>query len=218
MRPCLRLATLQKAACRRLEKLDELANDLAFKRKESTPLQLEANICFLVIELLSTWSNFARSYYLSCAYGTKLASGTRVSLAGPSLNENQALGKVVQRRKPKTTPNADGSWNRKDEPGWNDPSVFLNACKDIGCSNIADIQAALSSGSRVFSDLPTFRNYYAHRNRHTCSAAVSLARLYGISPTGSPSTILLTPSIGRSQVLILDWIDDLVFTVQYLCS
>src|SRR5690606_6596746 len=115
-------------------------------------------------------------------------------------------------------PNSSGIWNRRDEPDWNSSRTLITLCTMIGCSNLADITAAFSSGSRVLLDLPAFRNFYGHRNEQTQSAAMQLASHYGISATMRPSTILLTRGLGRGLPLIVDWIDDLDFTIEYLCS
>ena len=93
----------------------------------------------------------------------------------------------------------------------------MQGCQLINASNISDVQAAFSSGTRVFLDLPVFRNYFAHRNYQTEEAAMNAAAQYGIPVTLPPHQILFEKPIGRPQGLIHDWIDDMVFTVEYLC-
>ena len=92
------------------------------------------------------------------------------------------------------------------------------SCREIGCSNFIDIQAAFSIQSKVFEHLPTFRNFYAHRNDYTALKAKNIARYYTISEHNHPSNIIFSYAYGRPQILILDWIDDLKTVVEFLCK
>ncbi|HVO69083.1 MAG TPA: hypothetical protein VMT24_03495 [Aggregatilineaceae bacterium] len=181
--------------------------------------EIEAYLCHVTIEALNTWANFSRAYYLSCILDPRTASGMRVSTTINVNNSDQAIGLAIKRWNPKTSakPGPGGSWNRRDEPPWHIPKVFMSICQNIGCSNQPDITAAFSAGFRVFDDLPVFRNFYAHRNEHTQRAAVRIATLYGIPATLRPSQILLSRPLGRPQPLAIDWLDDLSFTIEYLC-
>jgi hypothetical protein len=91
-------------------------------------------------------------------------------------------------------------------------------CSDLGCSNLADIQAALSISSRVFVDLPVFRNFFAHRNERSIEAAVRLGPLHGIPATLRPAAILLSPPLNSAQPLLVNWLEDMSFVVEYMCS
>jgi len=178
---------------------------------------VEIRLEYVTIEMLNAWVNFIRAYYLSALLGAKRCGLGRIGVSHIIANENAAIGQAVLFWRPSATPRPDGSWERRDEPTWHDPASVLPICLARGFSNIADLQAAVSTGTRVFRDLPVFRNYYAHRNRRTRKAAVDLAPIYGIASTTRPSEILLARPLGRSQPLILDWLDDLRFTIEYIC-
>lgn len=78
---------------------------------------------------------------------------------------------------------------------------------------------ALSVSTRVFDDLPKFRNFYAHRNEESAKKAVDLARhYYVIGGAKSPTEALATPALKRTQPLILDWLDDMGVVMQLLCE
>jgi len=94
---------------------------------------------------------------------------------------------------------------------------LLTLCRELNATNLLDVEAAFSSGSSVFTDLVVFRNYFAHRNQGTKRAARDLAPKYGIAATLSPAEILLSRALGRPQPLLIEWIDDLTFTAEYLC-
>jgi hypothetical protein len=172
---------------------------------------------YVAIEARNTWSNFVRAFYISLADGVRLESGT-VATVSPTRLANDAIGFAVQRWRPSRRPQANGTWHRRDEPAWHDPNTILTLCRDLAASNTADVEAAFSAGSRVFLDLPVFRNYFAHRNQETRRAALDLAPSYGVPAPLSPAEILLARALGRPQPVLVDWIDDLTFTAEYLCS
>lgn len=176
-------------------------------------------MCRVTIDTLNTWTNFARAYYLSGMFGARRTNSARIAVANPHLSEQYAIENAIVISRPTAIRRLPAAaWHRREEPTWHDPNVFQRICAGEGFSNLVEIQAAFSAGYRVFSDLPVFRNYFAHRNQGTLKAAVGLAPLHGIPATRRPSEILLTRPIGRIQPLILEFIDEIEFTVEYLCD
>lgn len=187
----------------------------------SNPWDQESEAClsYVTIEVLNTWVNFSRAFYLSLILHPRTASSNqRIIVGTPGLNFDQAVGLAIRIYRLHAVPGASGVWHRRDEPTWHDPNVFMRVCNNIGCSNMPDINAAFSFGTRVFNDLPVFRNFYAHRNLQTEYAAKQLAPQYGIPATFRPSQILLARPLRRPQSLIFEWIDDIIFTIEYLCD
>ena len=215
MRPCRDLERLRDTARYKLRKLREMALNAV-----STIIsrEREALLSFIVIETLNTWNNFSRSYYLSCTVKPRTVTGKRITVGSLIPDFNSAIGLAVIYVRPHVTPPSSGIWHRRDEPAWHDHNLFMQFCRNIGCSNITDIQAAFSFGSRVFVDLPVFRNFFAHRNSQTGKAVADLGPQYGVPATLRPSQILLSRPLGRPQQLILDQIDDLVFIIELLCD
>src|ERR1017187_1368461 len=177
----------------------------------------EAVVTYAAIECLNAWSNFVRAYYLSCAIGTTTESGDKVTPSIPILTCTDAIGIAITVFRPYSSATGSGRWLRRDEPTWHDPNTLLRLSARLGFSNLADIQAGMSAGFRVFADLPVCRNFFAHRNEHSGGAARRLALLYAIPGSPRPSSMLCSYPHGRPQALILEWIDELVFTAQYLC-
>jgi len=224
MKPSASLDRVDFAARRRLRRLRELAIGIQFLSGWS----LEAHMSYVVVELVSTWSNFARSFFLSCTREATGTRGTIVRIAGGPLTYDQALGNAVLHWRPKAESLPGGAWHRRDEPAWHDPQVLVTACQLIGSSNVSDVRRAFSAGSRVFSDLPVFRNFYAHRGQQTQRAAVDLASINGVAvrrrlPNGKtankrPSEVLFSQPIAKRSPLLLEWLDDISFTVEFLCE
>ena len=215
MRPHKSLIKLQKVAIKRLTRLEQLSTNIL---SISSNREVETLLTYITIETLNTWSNFSRSFYLSCVLSAKTVSGRRITISTTIANFNDAIGLVIPANKKRhATPNNAGIWHRRFEPTWHDPRVIMDICNQIGCSNITQIQSGFSGGLTVFNNLPTFRNFYAHRNQQTEYAAMQIASQYGISNLLKPSQILLSLPLNRSQPLLIEWIDELILTVEYLC-
>lgn len=206
---------------RSLEKVFKTrARNIQYSILRTAPSQLNREkryvLAYSVIDLHNSWSNFCRSYLLSYSKSPKTRDGNRLFCLQP-LNENEIIGLTIRNFKPYATPKSDGSWHRRDEPPWHDPNILLKGCELIAASNLLDVQAAFSSNSRVFLDLPVYRNFFAHSNKQTEDAARRLASQYSI-PTGlRPYDILMTRPVGRPQALLFEWVDELVFTAEFLC-
>src|ERR1022692_4160879 len=114
----------------------------------------EAVVTYAAIECLNAWSNFVRAYYLSCAIGTTTESGDKVTPSIPILTCTDAIGIAITVFRPYASATASGRWLRRDEPTWHDPNTLLRLSARLGFSNLADIQAGMSAGFRVFADLP----------------------------------------------------------------
>ncbi len=215
MRPSKRLVKLHRAARSRLARIRSIA---IWHQSDKFLYETEARLAFVTIECLNIWANFVRSYYLSCMYSTVTVGRVHVSAALGGIDENHAIGLAVKYWRHRAQPKADGSWHRREEPAWHDPNLLIPICRWANFTNIADIEAAFSTGDRTFLDLPVFRNYFAHRSIQTAKAAQSLAIRYGIPGSKQPSEILRYRPLGRPQPLILEWIDHILFTIEFLCA
>lgn len=210
MRPHRRLKNLERSASKRLKRLHKLAFNVSL---QPPCKDREVNIAFVVIETLNCWNNFSRSYYLSSILNPKTKQGKRIATSVAGYTYNQAIHDAILLWKPRSPVPTAGIWHRRSEPPWFDPNILMNSCQQLNCSNIVDIQAALSLGSRVFLDLPTVRNFYGHRNPQTELAASNIGLNYLLPTNLHPTEMLLSRPPTRPQPLILDWIDDIITTI-----
>lgn len=216
MRPAQHFRKLQEVAVSRLTRLRRVADEslAAYPATEA-----KWGVAFATIEVVNTWAEFTRSYFLSCILRPlRVGGGVVTAPLFGGATANDAIGVVMGRHRPYTKAPASGIWPRRDEPRWHDPHILLTSCADIGCSNLAEIQAALSIPTRAFIDLPVFRNFFAHRNQATASAARNLAAYYGIPGLQHPTDILRRVPIGRPEPLLVDWIDDIAIITEFLCE
>jgi hypothetical protein len=216
MRPHKSLLKLQKVAIKRLNYFEQLLLTIG---SNNSFRQNEIVLEYITIELLNTWVNFSRSFYLSCTIFPKSVSGNRITTTILLHSFNDAIGVAISQTNRNHSPNSQGIWRRKDEPTWHDPNFMIKVCRHIGCSNIAEIESGLSGGQTVFINLPTFRNFFAHRNQQTELAAKTVAlQKYGISaPQLKISEILLLPPLSETQPLINIWIVEMKITIEFLC-
>jgi hypothetical protein len=217
MRPSRDLVKLRRQA---IGFLGRLRVDVASVASDFSPHSRKV-IGQVTIDLLNNWSIFSRSYYLSCILRPKRERGGRViATTFPGNGFNDAIGLAIRRYRPSRTPLPNGSWDRRDEPPWHDINVLLTSCAGLGCSNLAQIQASLSTGTTVFNRLPAFRNFFAHRNE--ASARSALTQAGGFRNSSSirphPADILRSPPLTRPFPLLLEWIHDVEITVQWMCE
>ena len=216
MRPVVRLRNLRLAVFRRAERFER---QIATASLQPVDPQVDMLVSDACIGLLNTWSNFARAYYLSCFLLPRREGGGRITVAGAftAFSFNDAIDHSIAILRPYKKPRGGGVWDSRDEPTWHEASTLLKLSSSIGCSNSKDISDGLAGAPQVLRDLPTFRNFYAHRNRNTWESAMRLRHGYGIIARDRPTSVLLSCAYGRPQPLLLDWVSELKDAVEYLC-
>jgi hypothetical protein len=223
MRPAADFRKLQFSAFKHLARLRGLT-DLSVMQLTtkgiSTREQLIARqtLAICTIELFNVWTNFARSYFLSCILRPRRVRRGRITHGNTAVvTFEDAVRAATKRHKPSKVPTV-GPVHRRDEPHWHDAHVFITSCAELKCSHEPDIAAAFSVGTRVLIDLPVVRNFFAHRNAATASAAQAVAVSYAIPSRPHPIDILTLPPAGRPFPLLIEWIDDVHVLVELLCE
>jgi hypothetical protein len=85
----------------------------------------------------------------------------------------------------------------------------------MGASNYPVILTALSLPARAFTELPVFRNFYAHRNKDTAAQVAGLARSHLISPKLHPSEVLAARAGGPNN-LVSQYSSELINIMQLM--
>lgn len=204
MRPTRRLEKLQFNASRRLLILKTLVDGFRL------PIDSEHDrvVAFVAIEALNLWTLFSRSFYLSCILHAKRSNGVPVQIIPLGIKtQSDAIAFAIRQMRPKKK--GSGPWTYWDEPVWRDPNTLLKLLQASGASNLAQVQAGFAYQTSVFKELPTIRNFFAHRNEDTNAETVSVARNVGVSTKLRPSEIMCSNSPGRPQNVICDWLDDM---------
>src|SRR5260370_4008670 len=205
------LGVLADTAERRLMRLRALVHSY------SPPIRSENDraVAFAAIEALNLWDAFARSYYLSCAFGTKLRSGHTVRLGLPGLRSGGSAIQAAIASSGRRT--STGKIRRRDEPSWHDVQFLLNLFIHVGASHLPQIQTALSYPTDVFRFLPTIRKFFAHRNEDTAEKVRNAAPRFGILGPSKPSDIVYSWMPKRPQNILGDWLDVMRAVCSCLC-
>ena len=184
-------------------------------------LELEERMTFSVVNLLNTWANFQRAYFICCLLGTSSSSLKKITSNqnGIVSSPNDAIGKAILHFTPNRTVRSNGMWDTRDEPTWHDSNTLLTLSTAFNFSNDLDIKTAFTFGFTAHKNLVVFRNYYAHKNRGTKDKSQAIAIQYLIPQRSHPTTILrATPSTSPSMNLIQLWTEELTQTVELLCG
>jgi hypothetical protein len=175
---------------------------------------------FILIESANAWSVFARSYYISCCCGARNAAGQRISHHDPRIvDERSALVHAVRVLKPRAIPTpTPAGWYPAplQEPRWLSRDTLARLARNLRTSNLGQIEAAVAAVTPAFDDLPTVRNFFAHRSYHTAESVRSVARRYSISPQVRPKHVChqIPPTLPHS--LLADWIFDIREVIRLL--
>lgn len=197
------VSRLTSSAERRLLRLETLARAI---RVPLDPAD-RRTLAFIAIEAANLWAQYSRCLYLSAAMGALDPAGRR-TVSTPASNESDALDLAVYALRPKLR-GTRKKWTRQELPDFQNKGHLTKTLKYIAASISPDVDAAVSYNSRVLFDLPTIRNFYAHKGLETAVAASSLARHYGITKRLSPPALLFEVAPSAGDVLIREWLSDL---------
>lgn len=174
---------------------------------------------------MSAWTTFAREFYLSCAYlSPKTMLGNRVSHSESHvlLSERDSLLRSIQAlrggqafgeasKKPKIAP--------RDEPTWHAKPTILKLASELSLSNSSAIIVGLSYPTTFFDNLPSVRNFYAHRSADTAAKVERLAlKDYGVTGLGHPTSFVNQILPQRSDTLLAEWLTDMQAVSAGLCQ
>lgn len=213
MRPCSDLLRLRRTGVRRLTRLR--ARIVA--RLHASTNVLDTEMAYVTIEASNYWAGFCRSFALSCPFGARRVGGARAGTTDSTLTSPGAI--LHAANKAIRGAGAPAPIDRRDEPDWKAGPNFLRICQALSLSNIDAVNGAMSLRSRVLEDLPTFRNFFAHRNPETAARALKVASThYLIKGVAHPTLALKAVPFKRTQPLILDWLDDIQVISELLCD
>jgi hypothetical protein len=188
-------------------------------QKALTSKQDDADILlsYVTIQALNIWTEFSRAYILSLILSPVDCNGNVIISSNSSIRNFDDVLSTSIKVATRTRLKPGKTIRRRMEPKWFVTNTLLKTCKELDCSNYESIQIALSVGPEAFRYLPTFRNFYAHRNDDTAKKALKIASRYSIPRKNHPNEILLSIGYSRHQPIIFDWLDDITNTINLLC-
>lgn len=164
-------------------------------------------LSFVIVEAANLWAQYSRSFYYSIALGARDAGGRRL-LVTPAPSFDVATDLAVHTLHPKLA-GQTRSWKSYEMPDWQNKGHLSRLVRTLAPAVWPDVDRAVSYPTRVLSDLPTMRNFYAHKAERAARSARNLRSHYGITTTLSPHELLCTPPTPASDVLVNEWLLDL---------
>lgn len=198
-----RVSGLTETAQARLQRLRDLSAGVA---RPQTPTDRRI-LSYVTIEAANLWAQYSFCLFLSAAMGARDSSGNRV-VANPAPNISRAIDLAVFAIHPKLR-GVTRPWTRLEQPDFQNKGVLAKALQYIGATIYPDVDAAVSYPTRVLADLPTVRNFYAHKAELAAKKAAALGPRYGITRPMSPHELLCTLPPGRGDLLLNEWLADL---------
>ena len=152
---------------------------------------------------------YLRYLYLSICFGIQTRTGSVIRPPGVIIDSvNDALTVAIWADNSKTVFRRE-QWRPRDEPDWSQPATLQRSLRAIALPEEPQITAALSTGTRFYYDLPTVRNFYAHKGRGSALSVKNVMKNYPV-PTGlSPTAFLQHPGPRRPATVLETWLDDM---------
>ena len=193
------------AAQSRLSRLISLSGTLPITRGPDA----ERLVSYLVIEAYSLWYGLNRSVFFSCAYeATHPRLGRVKTTFGRPLTTTDALNQAVWLSNSRKN-GQYRNWSHRDEPSWGDQSAIAPLFRKLAPTNLGDLSSGWSVPTEVMKDLPTFRNFYAHKSEDSVVKAKKRYIKYSISSSYSPTEALLHRTPSKATPVVVGWLYDL---------
>jgi hypothetical protein len=174
-------------------------------------------VSHVIINAMSAWAGFAREYYLSCAIARpKTMLGNRVSHSLSTItDERLALLHSISVLKGKTLTATRIA--PRDEPAWQEKRALSALSVSLSLSNASSVVSALSYHTTFFDEMPTVRNFFAHRSHGTAEKVQRIAKKYG-APSARPTELINTVRSGATQTIAQEWLGDMKQIGLVLCQ
>lgn len=170
----------------------------------------EPRLAFAAIELDNLVLASIRQFVISCLTGARSADGSRV-LVSPRMSDEGEVGAFVLSVLSSQAFSNLGNpsrISREREFKIREPRFIERVMSSCAASNLLSVQAAFSLPTTLFSDLPTVRNFYAHRNDDTWRKVRLRANGMGVFGVQTTDELLRAPLPGRPVRVFEDWLDD----------
>jgi hypothetical protein len=162
---------------------------------------------YVVIEAGTLWLEYSKSYFFCSALRAADQHGARITHQEVFRNREEALGFAVRVARPDVRQTSNFSF--RQHPDWRSPGVIRKLLRTMRASSVGAWELGMGVQSRVTADLPTMRNFFAHKNREASDRARALRRHYGLTQNLSPWELLSAVPPQSQQPLVREWLDDL---------
>ena len=210
------LCKLYTSIKRRLWRFKIIFNSILF----GIEYQSRINVSYLIIETDNLIKSAAREFIVSTLLGTRTRNRMRTKTA-VSLNSHGEVyayilsvlnsKKFINANLPKTISLYETPTIRS---GHDIHKVLAASC----ASNIDSLNNALALNFNFFDDVPTLRNFYAHRNSDTFSKVRRKSLNWGIGRILHADDLVLSRRPGRPVSVFEDWLTEVDIFFDVLTS
>ena len=186
--------------------------DLVWNRAQELPHEhRDPIITFLVIELdnllVSGLRQFTKSSLLRC----RTAGGLRVMSLATAASPEEAAALVLKELNKKKFEelNEPDRVPERFEQTFREPRDAFRVLQKYDASNLPTLQLGMAYNGRIFSEIGTVRNFFAHRSAGTYERLRGFSTRIGIVPLASPEKLVSSRRRGRPVSIFEDWNADL---------
>lgn len=179
----------------------------------SSPLSAEERrtLAFVTIELDNLVIVGLRQYTKSSLLKSRTASGARITSSVSPADAEEAAAFIYRSLNPRGYANAGNppKIKEKDEIPFRDPKKVEKVLTDYSTSNLPNLSLALSLNANVFSEVKTFRHFFAHRAQNTYQAVRDFAMTLAIMGFDRPEHLILQGRPGTGVRFLDGWLADI---------
>ena len=181
--------------------MKSLANDMRHCPRDEAD-RIASYVC---INSLNMLAEFNRTYFALALENAQTRTG---NIVGTQFPKNTSVYTALSNLN-LLHPKAPASVSRRYEPAWHSMPLFLNVLVWASVTTEGQVRVAMGLPFRVLGDLPTIRNFFAHRNGETAQKSRRMLSRYYSVPSSHPSFMLASFSSGRPTTILEDWIVEL---------
>lgn len=165
-------------------------------------------LAYVTIELDNLIIVGLRQYTKSSLLGSRTAAGQRITATVQPASTGEAAALIYASLNPTgyAKNGSPASIKEKDEVAIRDPKRCEKVMTDYSASNLPNLSLALSLNAEVFSELKTFRHFFAHRAQNTFESIKAFAVNRAIVNFETPEHLVLRGRPGTGVRFMDGWL------------
>lgn len=167
----------------------------------------DPHLTHLILELDNLYIESLRAFTLASMGGARCRSGQSTNPTTRFMDQGQAAAFILQTLNPTAFAKlgAPGTVNRKKEPSIRNLADVEKVLSRLGTTNVPSVRTAAAYPSTFVDLLPTFRNFFAHRNQDTTRKVKTKIRSLGVVASEHPANLLFAMIPTRPVRVCEDW-------------
>lgn len=171
----------------------------------------DPTLTHVIVEIDNIYIEGLRAVTMASMGDAKLRSGGRSKPTQRFRTQGEAGAFLLATLNPRAYQNKGSphSVDRRLEPTIRRPSDVVRVLSQLQTRNISSVRSAAAYPATFLDLLPTFRNFFAHRNQDTTMKVKNKIRNLGIPANDHPAKLLFKPIPDRPVRVCEDWFNEL---------